>query len=360
MRGGAAASFPHAQCNAGQAEAELTYSCTTADNCTSTCSCDPVSPHYFSVLNNGTPGQRVICTATDFCTNTAMCTFYVWVDTLEIPCNKIDDDCDTGQPGGGTDEKDPTCYDLVYVDDDWAGASAGDLVWTGTAGEEVRFLCNGFADLRTPIVNNMICGSQMWVHPGVYDIFAPPLAIGVHGLEIYSFEGPEVTIISCGCNALLIQADSVVIGDVGRGFTFTGNDNAITVDAGYVGTQIHHNHFCGNFGSAVRAPAAAVNAELNWWGHCTGPKHDPRNPVAQGDLVIGSGVDFDPWLNPCPVTYDDEVCMDHVGADDPEEFLLGSNRPLEDYYAVGYYNPGGEARPPNPSIRSASWYHLHM
>lgn len=39
-----------------------------------------------------------------------------------------------------------------------------------------------------------------------------------------------------------------------------------------------------------------VDAELNYWGHSTGPYHPLLNPLGRGDEVSDS-VDFDPWYH---------------------------------------------------------------
>ncbi|UCE19258.1 MAG: hypothetical protein JSV84_02600, partial [Gemmatimonadota bacterium] len=48
-----------------------------------------------------------------------------------------------------------------------------------------------------------------------------------------------------------------------------------------------------------------------------------------------------------------DTCMDHVGEDDPEDYMIGSSLPDQDLYAVSFYNPKGEAKLASISFQ---WY----
>jgi len=58
-----------------------------------------------------------------------------------------------------------------------------------------------------------------------------------------------------------------------------------------------------------------VNAEYNWWGHCTGPYNDPDNLDGQGDAV-SDNVDFDPWLIYPFLTSDEADCSARADTND--------------------------------------------
>jgi len=59
-------------------------------------------------------------------------------------------------------------------------------------------------------------------------------------------------------------------------------------------TSIHFNCFQDNAQGFIWDGVAILNAENNWWGDCSGPRH-PDNPDGTGDNVSGA-VDFTPWL----------------------------------------------------------------
>lgn len=59
-------------------------------------------------------------------------------------------------------------------------------------------------------------------------------------------------------------------------------------------TQIHFNRFQDNAQGFIWEGATILNAENNWWGNPSGPRH-PDNPGGTGDNVSGT-VDFTPWL----------------------------------------------------------------
>jgi hypothetical protein len=59
-------------------------------------------------------------------------------------------------------------------------------------------------------------------------------------------------------------------------------------------TQVHFNRFQENAQGFIWEGATILNAEHNWWGDPSGPRH-PDNPGGTGDNVSGA-VDFTPWL----------------------------------------------------------------
>ncbi len=60
-------------------------------------------------------------------------------------------------------------------------------------------------------------------------------------------------------------------------------------------TTIYHNNFENNGKGLVWEGTALLNAENNWWGDATGPKHS-GNPGGLGDPISGN-VDYSPWLS---------------------------------------------------------------
>ena len=72
--------------------------------------------------------------------------------------------------------------------------------------------------------------------------------------------------------------------------------------AGYYGestgyptsTRVNYNCFMENSQGLVWEGPTILDAEYNWWGNASGPKH-PDNPNGTGDAITGE-VDFTPWL----------------------------------------------------------------
>jgi len=85
--------------------------------------------------------------------------------------------------------------------------------------------------------------------------------------------------------------------------TLTGNTTGVTVgyDASDTSTVVaRNNNISGNTEYGIVSTAPAVDAELNWWGHASGPYHPTLNPSGTGDPV-SDNVDFDPWLGTKPL-----------------------------------------------------------
>ena len=66
------------------------------------------------------------------------------------------------------------------------------------------------------------------------------------------------------------------------------------------GTVLRNNSFSGNTTGLVWEGTSTLDAELNWWGHASGPYHPTLNPSGTGDPV-SDNVDFDPWLGTKPL-----------------------------------------------------------
>ncbi len=59
------------------------------------------------------------------------------------------------------------------------------------------------------------------------------------------------------------------------------------------GHEAHFNDIYGNGVGMDVSPQASVNAEYNYWGHKSGPRHDFLNPYGDGNPVGGDGVNLD-------------------------------------------------------------------
>jgi hypothetical protein len=77
--------------------------------------------------------------------------------------------------------------------------------------------------------------------------------------------------------------------------SFWGRTGYYGESTAYPGTtNIHFNNFQDNAQGFVWEGSTILNAEHNWWGDPSGPRH-PDNPGGTGDNVSGA-VDFTPWL----------------------------------------------------------------
>jgi len=77
--------------------------------------------------------------------------------------------------------------------------------------------------------------------------------------------------------------------------SFWGRTGYYGASTAYPGaTQIHFNNFEDNAQGFIWEGTSILNAEYNWWGDPSGPRH-PDNPDGLGDNVSGS-VDFTPWM----------------------------------------------------------------
>jgi hypothetical protein len=84
-------------------------------------------------------------------------------------------------------------------------------------------------------------------------------------------------------------------------------------------TRINNNDFEGNAQGLVWEGAALLNAEYNWWGDASGPRH-AENPDGTGDNISGT-VDYTPWL----LYYGPENTLPVVNITSPVEGYLNIN-----------------------------------
>lgn len=80
--------------------------------------------------------------------------------------------------------------------------------------------------------------------------------------------------------------------------------SAIYINAITNSFRIDSNLFVNNFAPSIGYDSLYVpnqiRAENNWWDHESGPFHPERNSQGQGDTLLGSVIDFDPWLTFLP------------------------------------------------------------
>jgi len=86
-----------------------------------------------------------------------------------------------------------------------------------------------------------------------------------------------------------------------------------------VATRINNNNFADNAQGLVWEGAALLNAEYNWWGDESGPRHS-GNPGGSGDPISGN-VDYSPWL----LYYGPDVTLPVVKITAPEQKFLYIN-----------------------------------
>lgn len=100
---------------------------------------------------------------------------------------------------------------------------------------------------------------------------------------------------------------------------------------GTISTNIvNDNNIIGNNVGATYSGSETINVENNWWGSATGP-FAASNPSGTGNAVVGTGIDFDPWLvepadcGPTPTDSDGDGVDDEV-----DECPLSDFRPFVD------------------------------
>jgi hypothetical protein len=84
-------------------------------------------------------------------------------------------------------------------------------------------------------------------------------------------------------------------------------------------TCIHYNSFEDNGQGLVWEGTTILNAENNWWGDPSGPRH-PENPDGTGDNVSGM-VDYEPWL----LYYGPETSLPFVNITSPIKGYININ-----------------------------------
>lgn len=122
-----------------------------------------------------------------------------------------------------------------------------------------------------------ILGNSISQSPIGLDVAAagPALLIGQNVVELAATFGVRIGALVGG-----MPADQMIENDV------RNNATGIRVDAGGEVLRILQNNITGNgIGLDNVAPAAAVDATLNWWGSQTGPFHPTKRPSGLGDSV---------------------------------------------------------------------------
>jgi len=90
-----------------------------------------------------------------------------------------------------------------------------------------------------------------------------------------------------GGSPLSVEVTNSVVGDWDYGFVAEGASTELTVNENHVTSNV-------SAGYDNTLSLAAQDAELNWWGHLSGPSG--AGP-GSGDAINGLGVDVTPWLS---------------------------------------------------------------
>jgi len=97
-------------------------------------------------------------------------------------------------------------------------------------------------------------------------------------------------------NTISYNDVGIVCGETPQIITYNNiTNNRIGIDCWWSNSTIHWNNIYNNteYGVNNLNPSITINAENNWWGNSTGPRH-PSNPGGSGDRV-SDYVDYDPW-----------------------------------------------------------------
>ena len=97
-----------------------------------------------------------------------------------------------------------------------------------------------------------------------------------------------------GADDIALAVTSNTIGGWDYGIVLDQCVGSECTGATFQSIEIHQNKIAGNatYGLYVRGFTSDVDAERNWWGHGSGPRH---NSTGEGDAV-SSDVDYTPWL----------------------------------------------------------------
>lgn len=123
-----------------------------------------------------------------------------------------------------------------------------------------------------------ILGNAISQNPIGLDVAAagPALLIGQNTIQSSAVYGVRVGNLDAG-----LPADQMIENDI------LNNGVGVRVEAGGEVLRILQNNITGNgVGLENVAPAAAVDATLNWWGSQTGPFHPIKRPLGLGDSVV--------------------------------------------------------------------------
>ncbi|UCE20102.1 MAG: hypothetical protein JSV84_07100, partial [Gemmatimonadota bacterium] len=244
-------------------------------------------------------------------------------------------------------------YAMVYVDDDWADEVWGTHLGKGRSGEDILKGWNGFDTIQNGH-DAVETGGTVVVYDGLY---GGGIVLTKDGLTLEA--GSKPIIDGGGGPGITVQANNITI----VGFEFTNCSPALLLGphisggsiSGCAVNQCHFNNNTCRVAVEVVAHDGVVDAENNYWDSCTGPQHD-NNPLGQGELILppSANVDYVPWLYPCAVAWGD-TCLQNNLMGTADDFLVGSSPQYadQDSYAVGFYNPLGQARLTSISFQ---WY----
>lgn len=118
-----------------------------------------------------------------------------------------------------------------------------------------------------------------------------------HGLWIATQGSVDVIENSIHSN----RKAGLMMGVAGYPATVTARSNLISKNAGFgiyagaTGLSLIKNDIVGNSAGGMEGVLVEVPAELNYWGHPSGPHHLSINPEGQGDSIRVIESDFIPW-----------------------------------------------------------------
>jgi hypothetical protein len=228
------------------------------------------------------------------------------------------------------------CAQEVWVDDDYCADCDND-----------GHTCDYDAFNTIEMALHAVCpGGVVTIYDGTYP--ESGLMIIKDGLTIQA--GSKPVIDGGGGVGLWIFANDITL----SGFEFTNCQPALVLGPHWMlgpisGFDVHDCHFNNNvfqLAMNVVLHSGTVEAENNYWDSCTGPQHI-NNQRGRGEVILPyvADVDYVPWLNPCAVAWGD-TCLHNNLMGTADNFLVGSGPQFadQDSYAVGFYNPLGEAR----------------
>jgi hypothetical protein len=176
---------------------------------------------------------------------------------------------------------------------------------TGIGFSSAYLGCTGVPDngryMDIVISGNSINNVKEWRRGIALDNFAWGDGVGGEILNAH-IENNNINGVSTTPTIFGIRLSGLVTNTCIRDNQITNCDMSFWGRTGYFGdstaqpgaTTVHFNRFQDNAQGFVWEGTTILNAEHNWWGDPSGPRH-PDNPGGTGDNVSGF-VDFTPWL----------------------------------------------------------------
>jgi hypothetical protein len=209
------------------------------------------------------------------------------------------------------------------------GGSSNNKV-TGIGFSSAYLGCTGVPDngkyTHIIISGNIINNVKEWRRGIAIDNFA--WGNGAEG-EIFNtlIKSNIINSVSTTPTSFGIRLSGLVTNTSIQGNQITSCDMSFWGKTGYYGsstaypvaTRINYNNFKDNAQGLVWEGTALLNAEYNWWGNASGPRHS-GNPSGTGDNISGI-VDYSPWL----LYYGPETTLPLVNIISPVKGYLNIN-----------------------------------